>query len=237
MRTVRLLYGVCDMVIKRKTAAICIIVILCCGLMAVVDGIIQPQYAVKSFVKLALFLAVPLVWSAFDKDLQLKKLFVADKKSIRLALLLCIPVYAVILGGYILLKDVFDFSSVTTSLTGNIGVTKDNFLFVSIYISFVNSLLEEFFFRGFAYLTLKRIAGGSFAMIFSASVFALYHIAMMTGWFSPLVFVLILAGLFAGGIIFNYLNSKYGNIYASWFVHMFANFAINTVGFILFGII
>lgn len=222
---------------KIKTVIICIVVILCCGLMAMVDGIIQPHYAVKSGIKLALFLAVPFIWSLMDKKLQLKDLFVADRKSILMAMALCIPVYAIILGGYLLFKDVFDFSSVTVSLTGNIGVTKDNFIFVSIYISFVNSLLEEFFFRGFAFLTLRRIAGESFAMIFSAAAFALYHIAMMTGWFSPVVFVLILAGLFAAGIIFNYLNSKSGNIYASWFVHMFANFAINTVGFILFGIL
>ena len=44
-------------------------------------------------------------------------------------------------------------------------------------------------------------------------------------------------GLIAGGCIFDYLNEKNGNIYSSWFVHMFANFAINTVGMILFGVI
>ena len=35
----------------------------------------------------------------------------------------------------------------------------------------------------------------------------------------------------------NILNEKCENIYMSWLVHMFANFAINTVGCILFGII
>ena len=35
----------------------------------------------------------------------------------------------------------------------------------------------------------------------------------------------------------DYLNELNNNIYSSWFVHMFANFAINTVGFILFGVI
>jgi hypothetical protein len=38
-------------------------------------------------------------------------------------------------------------------------------------------------------------------------------------------------------VIFNILNEKSENIYASWLSHMFANFAINTIGFILFGII
>ena len=49
--------------------------------------------------------------------------------------------------------------------------------------------------------------------------------------------LLLLAGLVFGGCIFNYLNELNDNIYSSWFVHMFANFAINTVGLILFGIL
>lgn len=37
----------------------------------------------------------------------------------------------------------------------------------------------------------------------------------------------------AGGLIFNWLNEKLGCIYGSWLTHMFANFAINTIGFLL----
>jgi len=57
---------------------------------------------------------------------------------------------------------------------------------------------------------------------------------MMIGWFSPLIFLLALTGLFVGGLIFNFFNERFGNIYVSWLIHMFANFAINTVGFIMF---
>ena len=44
-------------------------------------------------------------------------------------------------------------------------------------------------------------------------------------------------GLIVGGLIFNALNDKFGNIYPSWLTHMAANFAINTIGFILFGVV
>ena len=56
---------------------------------------------------------------------------------------------------------------------------------------------------------------------------------MMLGWFSPVLFLLALTGLAAGGMIFNFLNEKAETIYCSWLVHMFANFAINTIGFLL----
>ena len=218
---------------KKQISIIVGIILFSCIVMAIVDGVIQPGYAVKSAIKLILFLALPLIYSHFDKALDLKELFRPNKKGFKIALCLCIPIYVIIVGGYLLLKGVFDFSAVTGALTDGVGVNRDNFVFVSIYISFINSLLEEFFFRGFAFLGLIKLSSRKTAYIFSSLAFAVYHVAMMTGWFSPVVFVIILAGLFVGGMIFNFLNEKSGNIYTSWLVHMFANFAINTIGFIL----
>ncbi len=56
---------------------------------------------------------------------------------------------------------------------------------------------------------------------------------MMAGWFDWWVFALAMLGLFVGGLLFNWLNAKQKNIYTSWLTHMFANFAINTIGFLL----
>lgn len=222
---------------SKKVILMISFIVVFCIVMAVIDGVLKADYFVKSVIKFVLFLILPAVYSFCDKDTKIKEIFIPDKKGFKPAVILCVLVYAIILGGYLLLKDVFDFSSITGALSKNIGVTGQNFIFVSLYISFVNSFLEEFFFRGFAFLTLKRITGRKFAYLFSSIVFAIYHIAMMIGWFSLDVFLIIMAGLFAGGIIFDYLNEKSGTIYPSWFVHMFANFAINTVGFMLFGVI
>ena len=221
----------------KKSVLIVALIVIFCILMAVIDGIFKADYFIKSMIKLVLFLILPIIYSLYDKEIALKEIFKPKKSGLKTALLLCISVYVIILGGYLLLKGIFDFSAVTNTLTKNIGVTGENFIFVSLYISFINSLLEEFFFRGFAFLTLKRITGRKFAYLFSAAAFAVYHIAMMIGWFGLGVFLIVLAGLFAGGLIFNYLNEKSGTIYPSWLVHMFANFAINTIGFMLFGMI
>ena len=222
---------------KKQAWIIIAISVVCCAVMGIVDAVIQPVYWVKSAFKVALFLIFPAIFALCYNDFGIKKLFMPNKKGIKTALLLCIPLYILILGVYLLLKDVFDFSGVTSALTGNIGVNKSNFVFVAIYISFANSLLEEFFFRGFSFLTLKKYTTRKFAYIFSAFLFSIYHIAMMTGWFSIWVFIIALLGLFVGGLIFNFLNEKNSNLYTSWFVHMSANFAINTIGFMLFGII
>lgn len=210
------------------------IVVLACLCMGFVDGVIQPGYWVKSLIKAALFLGLPLLYTLFDKSFYIPDLFRPNKKGLCFAVVCGICIYLLIVAAFLLFRNVFDFSALTSSLTATTGVNKSNFVFVALYISFCNSLLEEFFFRGFCFFTLKKLSSRNTAYLFSATMFALYHIAMMIGWFDLPVILLALAGLFVGGTIFNYFNEKYNIIYPSWIIHMFANFATNTIGIILF---
>ncbi|MBQ9737600.1 MAG: CPBP family intramembrane metalloprotease [Clostridia bacterium] len=202
--------------------------------MGVVDAVIQPGYAIKSAIKIVVFLLIPVAYGIFNKEVDIKRLIKPDKKGFVVALALGLLVYVIILGAYFAFRNIFDFSVLTKSLNESTGVNKSNFVWVAFYISFVNSLLEEFFFRGFAFVTLKKIISRRFAHIFSSMTFALYHIAMMIGWFGVPVILISLLGLFAGGVIFNKFAERSESIYLSWLVHMFANFATNTIGFILF---
>lgn len=217
-----------------KKLHIPILVIIACIVMGIVDAVIQPGYAIKSAIKIIMFLLIPIVYGLFLKEFNIKNLMKPDKKGLCIALCLGFVIYGVVLGAYWIFKDVFDFSALTGSLNETTGVNKSNFVWVAIYISFVNSLLEEFFFRGFSFITLKKLTSRRFAYVFSSMAFALYHIAMMIGWFGLPVILISLVGLFLGGMIFNRFDEKSENIYLSWLIHMFANFATNTIGFILF---
>lgn len=217
-----------------KKLSIPILVLFACAVMGIVDAFIQPGYIVKSGIKIIMFLLIPVLYYIFTKDYSILKLMKADKKGFRFAFILGLIIYFVILGAYFAFRNVFDFSALTKSLNETTGVNKSNFLWVAIYISFINSLLEEIFFRGFAFLTFKRVTSRKAAYTFSSVVFALYHIAMMIGWFGVTVILISLLGLFVGGLIFDKFDEKSENIYLSWLVHMFANFSINTIGFILF---
>jgi len=218
---------------KRSTILVIVLTVICCLVMALVDGVLRPGYAVKSAIKLAMFMLIPLIASKISRDILYLPLLRPKKKGLLPAIALGIGIYAVILGGYFLISPFFDFSQIAGALTKNAGVTKENFFYVSLYISFANSFLEEFFFRGFVFTNLKQLSGRKLAYIFSAAAFSLYHVAMMICWFSPVLFLLVMMGLVIGGMIFNWLNEKLDTIYCSWLTHMFANFAINTIGFIL----
>ncbi len=219
-----------------KRIYIPILVIFACLVMGVVDAIIQPGYVIKSAIKMVMFLLIPSIYALLNKECNIKTLIKPDKKGFLFAASLGAVVYVVIVGAYLIFKDVFDFSALVGSLNETTGVNKSNFLWVAIYISFVNSFLEEFFFRGYAFLTMGKFFTKRFAYVFSSSAFALYHIAMMIGWFGLPVILISLLGLFVGGMIFNKFDEKSENIYLSWLIHMFANFATNTIGFMLFAV-
>ncbi len=223
--------------VDRKVIHIILIIIVGCLAMAITDAIIKPVYAVKSAIKIIFFLLIPIIYFYNRKDISIKNIIIPSKKGFIKSLLLGIAIYIVIILAYLLLKNYYDFSKIAGMLTDSASVDGDNFIFVAIYISFCNSLLEELFFRGVAFLQLSKLVNKKVAYIFSIMAFSLYHVAIMTGWFSPLIFILAMLGLAIGGYIFNMLDEKSGNIYNSWMVHMFANFAINTVGFILFNTI
>jgi membrane protease YdiL (CAAX protease family) len=204
-----------------------------------IDAFIHPNYFVKIPIKIVFFLALPMLFFVKNREAfsDFKKLFVFRKSGILKAFLLGIGVYAVIVGGFLLTKNIIDYSNVTSNLTDGMGITARNFIYVSLYISLMNSFLEEFFFRGFGFITLKKYTTRKVAYIFSSVLFAIYHVGMLVGMFEFWALLLLLFGLIIGGCIFNFLNELNDNVYPSWFVHMFANFAINTVGFILFGIL
>lgn len=219
---------------KKEIIILVTMICICCMIMSIIDGVIQPDYGVKSVIKLVIFLLCPIIYTFFNREINLKILFTWKREAMMSSILLAVSLYILIIVAYFIVRNFFDFSGITESLENNIGVTGERFIWVALYISFINSLLEEFFFRGFSFLTLKKLTSRKFAYMFSSLAFACYHVAMMIGWFSIPLLALVLFGLMIGGLLFNYLNEKNETIYSSWMVHMFANFAINTVGFILF---
>ncbi|MGL5352551.1 MAG: CPBP family intramembrane glutamic endopeptidase, partial [Clostridium sp.] len=185
-----------------------------------------------------LFAAIPLIYCGFNKSISLKDYFkIGCKKQLLLSLLLGFGVYFFIIGAFLITRNFIDLSEISNSLNDGLNVSKNNFIYVAIYISFINSLLEEFFFRGFIFLSLKKYSSRTFSYLFSAFAFSLYHVAIIINWFNIFIFLLILFGLVVAGLLFNWLNEKNENIYNSWLVHMFANFAINTIGIVMFSII
>lgn len=217
---------------KTRGRSILLIVLTCCAAMALVESVLRPGYVIKSAIKLLLFGGSVLAWGLRFREEKPSRLFRTG--SLGFALLLGTGIYGVILGGYALVRPFMDLESIAANLLSKEHVSRENFLWVALYISLVNSLLEELLFRGFGFLTLRNHWSQRTAGILSAALFSVYHVAILSGWFSWWLFLLCLAGLFVGGLIFNALDRD-GSILPSWLAHASANLAINTIGMMMFG--
>lgn len=218
----------------KKLSSLLVNVSLLILMMSVVDLWLAPNYWVKSAIKFILFIIIPLVLNRNFKWIQFEAILVFQKKSRKNIIIGSLLIYSFIILFYILIGPLFNLSGVTVALEDGMAVNRDNFIFVALYIPIVNAFIEEFFFRGFLFFGLNKYIKRSFAYLISASLFSIYHVAIMANWFSIPLFLLLVFSLFIAGLLFNWINEKTGSIYASYFIHAASNLAINTIGLHLF---
>jgi len=217
---------------KAKARGIMLLIAVCCVIMALIETVIEPVYAVKSAIKVIVFLLFPLIFAKMIQVDLFHHSFALDRKGILKLLALGLSIYAVIIGAYALTKHFFDYPSLVRSLSADQKVAGDSFIWVALYISFCNSFLEEFLFRFVAFIQLSQFTARKTAYAFSSVIFAVYHISIIGASFPPLLLFLALIGLTIGGFIFDYVDEKNETICNSWMIHIFADLAIMTVWYI-----
>lgn len=198
------------------------------------------SFAVKTAAKVALFLVVPGLIYLFLMRKRVRTAIALPKvtlKSLLPGLIIGIGSFIVVLGTYFILQNFIDLQAIADDLKNRLGITPLNFILVALYVTFVNSLLEELFFRGFIFLNLYKNGPKWFAYVFSAGLFALYHIPMINQWFSSGLLLLAMLGLFIIGLVYNYLNVRSGHFLNSWLAHALADSAIILIGLRMFGML
>lgn len=217
---------------RKEKYGIMTITIISCIIMALVETVIEPSYAVKSALKILIFIFLPLIFMKVSHIKVFDGSFALNKKNTAKLLLLGGAIYLVVFAAYILTRNTVDYPSLVSSLSQDQKVDSDNFIGIASYISFCNSFLEEFLFRLFSFIKLSEYMSKTGAYIFSSVTFALYHIAMVGSSFPLPLMILALVGLAVGGAIFDKVDEKGKNIYNSWFIHMFADLALMTIWYI-----
>lgn len=224
---------------NKKFTYIYLLAIIACIIMFGIERYLQPGYFIKSMIKLIAFGSVILLGGILTKGHEsfFKKLGIRKIRNLKITLLIGIIAYLGIIIGYLILSDFIDAKQITDNLLTKEHITADNFIFVAIYISIVNSFLEEALFRGTLFLSYKKTKSYQLSFILSALLFALYHIGIMTSWFSPLLFVFMIILLFVAGLVLNVFCYWNDSFLSSWIIHVAANLSINTIGFIMLGVL
>lgn len=210
--------------------------ILICGIFYIIEQYTTLPYLFTTLGKIILFGGTSCALYYLYNNRSPKELILSETgiKNVKFGIVIGLLVLIVVWIGYFIFRSMIDLDLIMEELLTSSAITKYNYPLVALYITFGNSFLEEIFFRGFIFLQLYSKGYKNLAYIFSSGLFAIYHIAIFKTWFNPIIILIALVGLFVGGIIFNYINTKTKSILNSWLVHIFADIAIVAIGFTMF---
>lgn len=153
---------------------------------------------------------------------------------------LSVAAATVIIGSYFLLSSLVDVAGIAKNLTGQ-GISKETYIYVALWISFINPFMEEYFWRGFVFYRAYQFVNGVWpkrlVLIGTGFLFALHHTIIIQPWFNWWQFTLVTLFLAAAGVIFNLLYLRSGSIIPSLLVHAAADLSLAFLGFKVFGIL
>ena len=217
---------------RKNTILITLFAMLACVLHALVLYSEFNNYAFTSVVKITLFVLCPFIYFKVSKAGEFKTIISlkGDKKNMKIALYLGIFVFAFILIAFItIFRPLLEQSMIVDALS-EVGITRSNYMIAFFYVILINAALEELFFSGFIFLELYRMNLKAYAHIFSAVLFALYHVSVIRDGATPGLFLLGIIGLAVVGLFFNEIARRCDSIVGSLIVHASANLAINLIG-------
>lgn len=112
------------------------------------------------------------------------------------------------------------------------------FWLFAAWLSFGNSLLEEFVFRWFVDSRL-RILGVPLllAIPISALIFTIHHVIVLAAFFDTRIVLIGSTGVFIGGVIWSVILRCSGSVIPGWISHALVDIAIVIIGASMLGFI
>ena len=198
------------------------------------EQIIMTPYVIKTIIKIPMFTLFPFLIQHFMLK---SKLSMVIKKSERENILFwSVFIFIFIFIISLSLKPFLDIKAISLDFRNRMMLSHRDMILAGVYTIFVNSLIEEYFFRGFIFYGLFRNGWYKSANIFSSAAFSIYHISIFKAWFSLELMLLMLFGLFAGGVMFASFVKKNESISAPWIIHISVDLALVLFGLWILGL-
>ena len=94
----------------------------------------------------------------------------------------------------------------------------------------MNSLIEEYFWRWWVYERLRAFAAPLAAVALSGVLFTVHHVFALNAYLPWELTVLASLGVLTGGVTWSWIYAWYGNIWAAYVSHVWADVVIFWIG-------
>lgn len=223
-----------DVINNKKALYVCVYALLVLLLLYYVEQVMLLPYLIKTLIKFPLFTLVP--WLFWHHVLEGHLTFLFDRKYLTMMLAACVVVVLSLLGVFVLVNAFIDIGAISDDFSNRMKIGRSTIVFAAVYTSVVNSLIEEYFFRGMLFLGLKKLGHRQVGYCLSSLFFALYHVTIFLQWFSWPIMLLALIGLVIGGLIFAWFADRTDSLISSWLIHITADALLMVLGLFVLGI-
>jgi len=211
--------------LRNKGWIIIVYGLICLSILYIGEQIFLLPYSVKTGLKIPMFILFPFLINRYW--LKEKTQFHIRKGDKRYLFIWSLLVMVIIFLAYFLLEPYLDIEAIREDFSGRMQISRKMMYGAAVYTIIVNSFIEEYFFRGFIF---KGLGTSPVAYLVSSLLFAIYHVAIFGTWFNLPLILLMLLGLFIGGLIFAYFTKKADSFLGSWVIHLSADLAIVGIG-------
>ena len=174
-------------------------------------------------------LALPLVWhfAVERKRASLSPLAPGTRaRAMTEGLLLGVFFGAVVLAANAVVGERWLDPQVLRDALTRAGIaTPARYLGVAVYIALLNSLLEEYVWRWFAFRQLETVTGPRRAVPLAALCFTLHHVLVFAVQLGPELAVAGSIAVFVAGCLWSWLYARWRSIWPAWLSHALVDVA------------
>ncbi len=151
------------------------------------------------------------------------------RNDLRLSLVLGVVAAVVFLALYYTIGGMLvDKEAIAAKIHTQFGVTAGTVLLIAPFTIVINSLVEEFFYRGFAFgqLAARRPVIGT---LLPAAVFTVQHLMFTFHWVTALPLAIGIVALFIFALVAQAMYAKADSIVAPWVIHICGDLAMMAI--------
>ncbi len=101
----------------------------------------------------------------------------------------------------------------------------------ALFLSLMNSLIEEYYWRWFVFGRLREVAVVALACLLAGVSFAAHHVVLLAQFF-PLAWAFLLGGCVGiGGVLWSLMYHRQGTLAGAWVSHMIVDIGLMWVGY------
>lgn len=226
---------------KIKIFLIILLVFILPFLIIFSQNLFQANYLISSIYKI-IFLT-PILFRIYLEKKSLKESLKFNfslnilKNNFFKMVLIGVGLFLIYISTFLFFENMVDLTVIASQLEMMAMINSKNIVLIGLYIIFFNSLLEEFFWRGFVFDELNKSFNRFFVYIFTGIAFSLHHIVFYYGWFNLFFSTIITLGLVVYAMIMNFIFNRYKDLFSCWLVHAIADAAQILIALRIFQII